>query len=300
MSSESTRVVAIGGGHGLASTLSGLVGWCDHITAVVSVADDGGSSGRLRRDLGILAPGDMRRCLMALTPAGRLRDALEHRFETGDLRGHAAGNVLLAALLEVCPDPVEALDTLGRMVGAKGRILPATLSPVELVAQTRSGEVRGQVSVSGANTIESISTAPALPRTPAAVKAAIKAANAIVIGPGSLFTSVLAALVPEVVTAIGASDAVVVFVANLDLDDDESSGLALSDHVAHIRAHGIEPDVVLADPGSIPDAGPASVDMATFTKSELVFRSIARPNRFLHDPEALGAALSELVRPVRA
>jgi len=282
----------------LASTLSGLVGWCEHITAVVSVADDGGSSGRLRRDLGILAPGDMRRCLMALTPAGRAREALEHRFETGDLRGHAAGNVLLASLLEVCTDPVDALDTLARMVGALGRVFPATLSPVELVARTPAGVVRGQVAVSDSESIESIFFDPARPRTPAVVKTAIAEADAIVIGPGSLFTSVLAALVPEVVAAVRSADAAVVYVANLDLDDDESSGLALSDHVDHVRRHGIDPDVVLADPDSIPD--PASVDMSTFTKSELVFRSIARPNRFLHDPEALGVALCEFVRPVRA
>jgi len=296
VTAASPNVVAIGGGHGLASTLAGLVGWCDHITAVVSVADDGGSSGRLRRDLGIPAPGDMRRCLMALTPPGRPRDALEHRFESGDLRGHAAGNVLLAALLEVCPDPVDALDSLAQMVGARGRVLPATLAPVELIADTASGEVRGQVAVSAAHSIERIHTRPASPRTPAAVKAAIAEADAIVIGPGSLFTSVLAALVPEVVTAVRESEAVVVFVANLDLDDDESPGRTVSDHVLHVQRHGIEPDVVLADSGSTAD--PAG--RPTFTKSELVFRSIAGPNRFLHDPGALGDALSELVRPVRA
>jgi len=296
----SPRVVAIGGGHGLASTLAGLVGWCDHITAVVSVADDGGSSGRLRRDLGILAPGDMRRCLMALTPPGTARDALEHRFESGELRGHAAGNVLLAALLEVCPDPVDALDSLARMVGARGRVLPATLAPVELIADTADGEIRGQVAVSNAASIERIRTDPSAPRTPPAVKVAIAEADAIVIGPGSLFTSVLAALVPDVVAAVRESDAVVVFVANLDLDDDESPGRALSDHVSHVRRQGVEPDVVLADTGSMWDSSAGPADGASFTKSELVFRSIARPNRFLHDPEALGDALSELVRPVRA
>jgi len=300
VTASSPRVVAIGGGHGLASTLAGLAEWCDHITAVVSVADDGGSSGRLRHDLGIPAPGDMRRCLMALTPRGRARDALEHRFESGDLRGHAAGNVLLAAMLEVSPDPVDALDSLALMVGARGRVLPATLAPVDLIAFTPSGEVRGQVAVSAAKSIDRIRTDPRSPRTPAAVKAAIADADAIVIGPGSLFTSVLAALVPEVVAEVCASQAVIVFVANLDLDDDESSGLTLADHVSHLRRHGIDPDVVLADTVSASDSVVSISDGSSFTKSEFVFRSIARPNRFLHDPEALGAALRELVRPVRA
>jgi len=113
------RVVAIGGGHGLAMSLEAMRDLAGHLTAVVSVADDGGSSGRLRRELSIMAPGDMRRCLTALTPPGLVRDAIEHRFEDGVLTGHPAGNLLLAALLENADDPVVAMDTAVAMVGAR-------------------------------------------------------------------------------------------------------------------------------------------------------------------------------------
>jgi len=298
MRSGAVRVVAIGGGHGLAATLAGLVGWCDDITAVVSVADDGGSSGRLRRDLGIPAPGDMRRCLAALTPDGLARDALEYRFNGGDLDGHAAGNVWLAALFESASGPVEALDAMVSMVGAHGRILPATSGSVDLVAHTSRGEVRGQVAASGGPPIERISTIPLDPSIPVEVEEAIGRADAIVVGPGSLFTSVLAALVPGVLRALAECRGRVVYVANLASDDEETRGFTLSDHIAAVRRHGLHPDTVLADMvlhGSEHQEASASV-----TGADLVFRSVARPNTFLHDPEALGLALRELVRPVRA
>jgi len=294
----SARVVAIGGGHGLAATLAGLVRWCDDITAVVSVADDGGSSGRLRRDLGIPAPGDMRRCLSALTPNGLARDALEYRFDGGDLDGHAAGNVWLAALLESASDPVAALDTLVSMVGARGRILPATLESVDLVAHTSQGEIIGQVAVSSGAPIKRISTVPADPLIPIEVTTAIERADAIVIGPGSFFTSVLAALVPGVVRAIAGSGARVIYVANLGSEDDEAPGFTMSDHVDSLRRHGLCPQTVLADSELRPRDG---VGTSVFgADTDVVFRRIAQHNSILHDPDALGLALFELVSPVRS
>ena len=117
------------------------------ITAVVSVADDGGSSGRLRRDHNIVAPGDVRRCLEALASPTLFAETIGHRFESGDLSGHPVGNVLLAGLLERCSDPVEAIDTLAELMGIEGRVLPATAASVELIAETSDGEVKGQVAI---------------------------------------------------------------------------------------------------------------------------------------------------------
>ena len=156
-------VVAIGGGHGLSTVLEAMVDRASSLVGVVSVADDGGSSGRIRRDLDIVAPGDMRRCLAALTPEGLMRDALEHRFESGVLAGHPAGNVVLAAMLEREPDPVVVMDTLVEMVGARGRVLPATSVAVDLVATTERGTVKGQVAISESGAIRSLRFSPTDP-----------------------------------------------------------------------------------------------------------------------------------------
>jgi uncharacterized cofD-like protein len=253
------RVVAIGGGHGLAMSLGALRDLAGELTAVVSVADDGGSSGRLRRELGIMAPGDMRRCLAALTPPGLVRDALDHRFEDGVLEGHPAGNLLLAALLENAADPVVAMDAAVAMVGARGRILPASRTRVDLMADTGRGVVKGQVAVARGGDIRRLFTSPADPPVPVEVEAAIGSADVIVLGPGSLYTSVLAAALPGVRRAIAAADGLVVYVANLGPESGETDGYSLADHVDAVRRHGVEPDVVLAD-GSL-DVDPAIADL---------------------------------------
>ena len=222
--SGSGRIVAIGGGHGLSVVLGALVDRCDHLTAVVSVADDGGSSGRLRRDLGIVAPGDMRRCLAALAPAGIVRDALEYRFDTGVLDGHPAGNVMLASMLEVEDDIVAVMDAMVAMVGARGRVLPATSGKVDLIASAARGTVKGQVAVSESDAIKSLRFAPDEPDVPDEVIAAIDQADVVVLGPGSLYTSVLAALVPGIRAALEATDALVVYVANLAAESTETEG----------------------------------------------------------------------------
>ncbi len=283
------HVVAIGGGHGLATVLQGLVEQVGQLTAVVSVADDGGSSGRLRRELGIIAPGDMRRCLAALTPAGLVRDALEHRFDSGVLAGHPAGNVLLASMLELAEDPVLVMDTLVRMTGARGRILPATIGKVDLIATAARGTVRGQVAVSESAAIERLRFNPEDPAVPAEVTAAIGAADSVVIGPGSLYTSVLAAAVPGVRRAIEASSAQVVYIANLAAETGETTGYGLAEHVAAVRRHGVEPDVVVA--GS--DAAVPS-DMRALVRCF----DLAGASGDVHDPAKLSQALADLVAGV--
>ncbi len=285
------RIVAIGGGHGLAMSLEALRDLAGELTAVVSVADDGGSSGRLRRELGIMAPGDMRRCLAALTPPGLVRDALDHRFEDGVLEGHPAGNLLLAALLENADDPVLAMDTAVAMVGARGRILPASRTRVDLMADTGRGVVKGQVAVARGGDIRRLFTSPADPPVPVEVDAAIRAADVIVLGPGSLYTSVLAAAVPGVRRAIAAADGLVVYVANLGPEPGETDGYSLADHVDAVRRHGVEPDVVLAD---------GSLDVDPTIAALVVSRPLSDSDDATHSAELVAAAVSELVTGVRA
>lgn len=282
-------VVAVGGGHGLSTSLEALRDLAGDLTAVVSVADDGGSSGRLRRELGIVAPGDMRRCLAALTPPGLIRDALDHRFATGALSGHPAGNVILAALLENADDPVVALDAAVAMVGAQGRILPASRGRVDLLAETSRGVVRGQVAVTRAGEIARLFTSPEDPPIPIEVESAIESADLVVVGPGSLYTSVLAAALPGIRRAIASSPATVVYVANLGAEQQETPGYTLADHVSAVRAHGIEPDVVLADVG---------LDVTPELGDSVVQRPLRRADGDRHDPVRLRSALSELVARV--
>jgi uncharacterized cofD-like protein len=285
------RIVALGGGHGLSMTLEALRDLAGELTAVVSVADDGGSSGRLRRELGIIAPGDMRRCLAALTPQGLVRDALGHRFDEGTLSGHPAGNLLLAALLENTDDPVLAMDTAVAMAGARGRILPASRTRVDLLADTARGVVRGQVAVSRSGKIGRLYFSPADPPVPIEVEAAIENADIVVVGPGSLYTSVLAAALPGVRRAIDMSDALVVYVANLGPEAGETDGYSLADHVAAVRAHGLAPDVVLAD---------HSLDVDSALESLVVSAALRARGGLVHEPELLANAVSELATGVRS
>lgn len=285
MSGSGPSVVAIGGGHGLAIVLEAMVDRSSSLTAVVSVADDGGSSGRLRRDLGIVAPGDMRRCLAALTPNGLIRKALEHRFDHGVLAGHPAGNVLLASLLELEPDPVVVMDTLAAMVEARGRVLPATSEPVDLLASAARGTVKGQVAISESGAIHEIRFSPAEPEVPSAVVAAIEHADLIVLGPGSLYTSVLAPVVPGVAAALRRRQGSLVHVANLAAEPGETEGYGLDEHIEAVLRHGVDPDVVIADLKASSDGRFGD----RLRQYELVGAL-----QSVHDPRRLGTVLSSL------
>ncbi|MHB8330265.1 MAG: gluconeogenesis factor YvcK family protein, partial [Acidimicrobiales bacterium] len=162
MNPESPRVVAIGGGHGLAATLMATRRFASKITAVVSVADDGGSSGRLRRQLGIVPPGDLRKCLVALAePGSLLASAFENRFESDDLEGHALGNLVIAGLVVATGDVQAGLDEAGRLLGAVGRVVPASTEPVVLKAESDDGEIEGQTAVMGTRHIRRVWLEPA-------------------------------------------------------------------------------------------------------------------------------------------
>ncbi len=285
MSGSGPSVVAIGGGHGLAIVLEAMVDRSSSLTAVVSVADDGGSSGRLRRDLGIVAPGDMRRCLAALTPNGLIRKALEHRFDHGVLAGHPAGNVFLASLLELEPDPVVVMDTLAAMVEARGRVLPATSEPVDLLASAARGTVKGQVAISESGEIHEIRFSPAEPEVPSAVVAAFEHADLLVLGPGSLYTSVLAPVVPGVAAALRRRQGCLAHVANLAAEPGETEGYGLDEHIEAVLRHGVDPDVVIADVKASSDGRFGD----RLRQYELIGAL-----QSVHDPRRLGTVLSSL------
>jgi uncharacterized cofD-like protein len=280
--SRPRRLVAIGGGHGLAVTLEAANRSGADVTAVVTVADDGGSSGRLRRDLGIIAPGDLRRCLEALAPPGLVTEAIGHRFEDGELHGHPPGNVLLAGLLQRSEDVVEAIDALARVMGVRGRVLPASEYPLDLVARTSTGEVVGQVAVGATGGILELGWRPDRPVSPTAVIEAILAADVVTLGPGSLYTSVLAAVVPDVRNALAASPAPVVFVANLAGQHRETAGYDLVDQLDAVARHGVELDAVLVD-----DA----VADRTGTTLEVISCPLRDESGRNHDPVLLAGAL---------
>jgi uncharacterized cofD-like protein len=270
------RVVAIGGGTGLSMLLRGLKEHTSNLTAVVTVADDGGSSGALRAELGIPAVGDIRNCIVALADAeplmGRL---LQYRFPgdgpasragkappddgqpgaaaaQGGLGGHALGNLLLAALVQLQDgDFEEGVREMNRVLAVRGRVVPATGTVVTLHARLDDGsEVQGQSLIARTNRVDRVWVEPAGVRPTDDALHAIAEAEVIVIGPGSLFTSLLPALViPGIREAIAASGALVVFICNVATQPGETGGFDLADHVDALARHGAGhlPDIVLAN-----------------------------------------------------
>jgi uncharacterized cofD-like protein len=283
------RVVAIGGGHGAAQTLRAARRYATEITAIVSVADDGGSSGRLREQLGIPAPGDLRRCLGALLPDGSpFAKALEHRFGSGELEGHAFGNLLIAALAATSADFAAGVAESARALGAVGQLFPATTTPVILKGMGEQGEVSGQVEIKQNGGITHVALVPPDASPPPGAVQAVRTADQIVIGPGSLYTSLLAAtVVTELRDAIRESPAQRVYVANLRDQPPETDGFDVGAHVRALFEHGLVVDAVLADPAALPIG-----EVPHGVRLELA--ALAAPDLVAHDPELLGRALSSL------
>ncbi len=281
------RVAALGGGHGLAATLQAARRYAGELTAIVAVADDGGSSGRLRDAIGLPPPGDLRRCLVALAADDSvLARTLDHRFGAGELEGHALGNLLITGLADATGDFIAALDEVGALLGAVGRVLPATLEPVVLKADAGGDEVAGQVAVSNSVGITRVSLTPPDPPAAPGVVEAIEAADQIVIGPGSLYTSVLAAAaVPGVREALARTAGRRVYVCNLAPEVPETAGYRVVDHVEALRTHGLEVDVVVCHPGALDATG---LDIAC------VARPVATASGTAHDPALLGRVLADL------
>jgi uncharacterized cofD-like protein len=299
-------VVALGGGHGLATTLQALRRYAGQITAVVSVADDGGSSGRLRQavDVDLPAPGDVRRCLVALSDSTSVWSrAFEYRFSRGEMSGHALGNLLLAGLADATGDFVAALDVAAEILDAVGRVLPATTVPVVLKGRVAGREIVGQVNLGhSAGRIDTVSLDPPDARAPRAVIDAIAAADQVVIGPGSLYTSILAVcVVPDILAALRERSGGLVYVCNLRSQAGETVGLSAADHLRALAAHGVPVDVMLVDPRAVLvaaapgalDADPAPERPRRATRT--VEAPISRPDGLAHDPDGLASALFGLI-----
>ncbi|MGC9665756.1 gluconeogenesis factor YvcK family protein [Planosporangium sp. 12N6] len=320
------RVVAFGGGHGLSASLRALRllrdrwsrepgGRALEITAVVTVGDDGGSSGRLRAERGGLPPGDLRQALVALAevdhPAGGLSAALfQHRFDgDGYLSGHAVGNLVLLGLMEMLGDPVAALDHVAGMLGCCGRVLPMSREAVSIEADVLGGDpgrpgevvaVRGQHAVAVTRgEVRTVRLRPERPAACAEVLAAVDAADWLIFGPGSWYTSVIPhLLVPDLAAAVAASPARRLVTLNLAAEK-ETLGLSVPDHLAALTRYlpALRFDVVLADGKAVGDPEPvhrAAESLGARLALAPVAVSDGSPR---HDPAALAAALEAVLGP---
>ncbi|MEJ7725899.1 MAG: uridine diphosphate-N-acetylglucosamine-binding protein YvcK [Actinomycetes bacterium] len=309
------RVAALGGGHGLAASLSALRRVTDAVTAVVTVADDGGSSGRLRRELGVLPPGDLRMALAALCGDDEWGQTwsrvVQHRFASeGELHGHAVGNLLIVALWELLDDPVRGLDWVGRLLGARGRVLPMSSVPLEMVAMVaglepddsgRLVEVRGQESVATTEgRVVEVHVEPRDPPACAEAVAAVEAADWVVLGPGSWFTSVIPhLLVPQLRRAIVGTSARRLVNLNLAAQSGETTGFSQATHLEVLAAQAPELrlDVVLADaslerdPVGLRDLESAASGMGG---SVVLADVAARDGSPRHDPVRLARAYAQV------
>lgn len=292
------KVVGIGGGHGLATTLLAARLYASEVSAVVTVADDGGSSGQLTADLGIPPPGDIRNCLVALSDNPELSEVFQHRFAKGTLEGHPLGNLFIAALAETSGDFGMAVEKAGHLLRAQGRVFPATTELVRLSAIVEGGVVDGQVAV--AQTSKRIRSVHLKPSAPAAFKDAVYAilgADQVVLGPGSLFTSVIATLlVPGIAQALRDTDAQRVFVCNSRHQPGETEGLDAIAHVHALLSHAGRAaiDVAVINAPVIPGDGVVLNPAAwRFPDIKLIEAEVANPDGG-HDPEKLAAVLAEL------
>ncbi len=282
-------VVAIGGGHGTAVTLRAARRYAGTLTGIVSVADDGGSSGRLRELLNVVAVGDIRKCLVALADEdSALAIAFGRRYDEGELAGHALGNLILAGLIDATGDLLAGVREAGILLGAHGDVLPATTERVVLKAESASGTVAGQVAVKGTGDIRTVSLVPGDAQPPDLALERIAGADQIVIGPGSLFTSVLAAVaVQGIAEAVASSAAQVVYVCNLRQEVKETEGYDVSAHIEALARHDVSADVVLCD--TIGGMGIGTTDV---TVREV---SLTGQNALVHSPAKLAQALAGLL-----
>lgn len=319
------KIVALGGGHGLYATLTAMRYLTRDVTAVVTVADDGGSSGRMRAELDVIPPGDLRMALAALMTApaavadladdrDRARrvlwaEALQHRFRgRGALAGHPVGNLLLAGLSELVGDPVAALDELREIFDVDGRVLPMSLVPLDIEADVSGLEsdprisrcIRGQVAV--ATTPGKVRRVRLLPERPPSCEQALTAiteADLVVLGPGSWFSSVIPhVLVPEQLAALRRSRAAKVLVVNLVPEPGETPGFSVERHlhVLHAHADAFRVDHVVVDSASVP-AGREREYLeraAALFGATLHVGDLAVPGKHVHDPEKLAQLIDSL------
>jgi uncharacterized cofD-like protein len=317
---KGTKVVAIGGGTGLPSVLRGLKQFTSNITAVVTVADDGGSSGRLRRDLGVLPPGDLRNNIAALADDESLMTHLfQYRFDNGDVEGHAFGNLFITALAGVTGSIEAALVETARVLNIQGRVLPATLEDVNLAASillrgaARTITVEGESRITKTNgTIERIELDPPSVAAYAESVQAILDADLIVIGPGSLYTSILPnLLVVGIAEALRATSAYKIFVCNVATQPGETEGYSVADHVLALERHigrGLFQAVLANDAYPSLNAGDNTIYVSPvpehhemLQRYELRYFDLTDPDRpWRHDPHKLAKSILNLSQEERS
>jgi uncharacterized cofD-like protein len=311
---RSLRVVAFGGGHGLAASLSALRRVTDKVTAIVTVADNGGSSGRLRQEFGVLPPGDLRMALAALcgdddwgTTWARV---VQHRFGgDGELAGHSLGNLLIAGLWDLLGDPVAGLDWVGRLLRVTGRVLPMAAVPLDIVACVEGHDpvqpgavatVRGQAAIAvSPGKVRSISLLPPDPPAVPEAVAAVLDADWVVFGPGSWFTSVLPhLLVPSLCSALTKTAARKLVTLNLIPQPGETEGFSPHRHLEVLADHApsLSFDVVLADAGAVAGAEDDLCKAAELLHASVALADVAAADGTRHDPVRLAAAFRQVFR----
>ncbi len=307
------RVVALGGGTGLPVVLRALKGRAGSITAIVTVTDDGGSSGRLRGEMGILPPGDIRNCLVALAETEPLMEHLfQYRFTRGSLEGHAFGNLFIGALCDILGDFEAAVEAASRVLRVHGRVLPSTLANVQLRAVLADGrEIRGETAIArSGGPIRRLHLDPAGCRPVPAALEALAAADLVILGPGSLYTSVIPnLLVQGIASAIRSSAAVKVYVANIMTQPGETPGYTAAGHLAAIYDH-VGPGLIdwaVVNAGDIgaerlaryraQGAEPVHADAAALEGLGVRVYArdlVSRDELVRHDPDALAQALLDI------
>ncbi|MBI5172042.1 MAG: gluconeogenesis factor YvcK family protein [Candidatus Obscuribacter sp.] len=284
------KVVVVGGGTGLSNLLNGLKRYSNNLTAIVTVGDDGGSSGRLRQELGVLPPGDIRNCITALADQDKIvTELFRYRFSSGEgLEGHSFGNLFITALCAVTGgDIIQATRTASRVLNSCGQVLPSTLSSLTLTAEYTDGsKVTGESSITEmGKRIRSITCEPAQPEAVAEAVEAIMEAELIVLGPGSLYTSIIPnLLVPGIVSAIREAQARKIYICNVMTQPGETTGYSVGDHVEALLAH----------------AGPVRTPAGRLLHAVLVNESEGgRENEVRYDPEKVKElGLTLLRRPL--
>ncbi|MGJ9423521.1 gluconeogenesis factor YvcK family protein [Aeromicrobium sp. CF3.5] len=309
---DDQRVVALGGGHGLAASLAALRRITTRLTGVVTVADNGGSSGRLREEFDELPPGDLRMALAALCGDdewGRTwADILQHRFAShGPMGGHAVGNLLITAIWDLLGDHVQGLDLVGELLGARGRVLPMAAVPLDIEADVQRRDdpqqltvVRGQVQVASVDgQVVTVRLVPADPPACPEAVAAVQEAEWVVIGPGSWFTSVMPTLlVPQLRDALIETTASRALVLNLTDDDEETRGLSPTDHLEVLAAHApdLRLDAIIADPSLVDAHGTLEAAAQRLGARLHVAQVTGGESPDQHDPARLAAAFATVMR----
>lgn len=310
------KVVVIGGGTGLSNLLRGLKSYTNNLTAIVTVADDGGSSGRLREDFNMIAPGDLRNCLVALADTESLMENLfQYRFSgKGELSGHSFGNLFLTALTQVYENDVEeALEAASKILKVRGRVIPASTEFIKLSAELEDGTiVHGESNIPhGGSPIKRVFSSPLKPTPEGAALQAIDEADAIILGPGSLYTSIIPnLLIKKIAVHLRASKVPKIYVCNVMTQPGETDGYSVADHIEAIERHGGRGliNTVLVNESTMDQEllktyekagqGPVAIDMDRLSKKKIrTVRAnlVSSNNRAIHDHDRLGKVLMDII-----